>query len=327
MFPGTHRWIPVSLVGTAAAATLFGLACAGGGRAAAAEPGPGPSSGERPPSANLVLAGSGGYTLYLEKERGVVSITVSRSAPAEPTIDASGGIGLPAGGYTSQSTYATSDPGGSLRQIHADLGPLGSVSLVFRPSGEKKVTRLGTRLQGLDCAAEKKVVRRLGTFEGLVVFHGEDGYTDAERSVIPGSIGTTVSGDCEPVAHTDPVREGSADTEAFLSVDRGALFVASRSPHGVYFAALGGEEIAPGVSVARTATVAAPKEAFRFAGDGTRATVSPPAPFGGTASFDDSSGSPSWTGDLSVEFPGMVLPLGGEGPSAPRLRVYAAGRG
>ncbi|HET7418662.1 MAG TPA: hypothetical protein VFJ61_13650 [Solirubrobacterales bacterium] len=299
---------------------------AGPGTASAAEAG---ANIRRSPgsSANFTLAAANGYSLYFKEEKGVLSIVATRTQPAEPTIDASGGIGVVRTRYANESVYTTLDSAPKAAQINADLGPVGSVSLVFHPSGKKRVTKVDLEAKGEDCIGATRIVRRLGTFEGSVVFHAENGYTSAAATSVPGTVGTSPIRNCTTAKGSAAGTEAeTTDTEASLSVYGAASFAASRTARGVTFHALSSEQLAPNVGVARLAVASAERSSFWFAGDGSRAGVKPPAPFSGTAAYTSRAGSPSWTGDLSVDFPGLTQPLTGEGLLSPQLRIYPAGR-
>jgi len=281
-------------------------------------------------SGNFTLPAANGYTLYFVKERGVLAITASRTQPLRPTIDANGGIGAPRADHpsSSESIYTTPEADGRPGVINADLGPIGSVALVFHPSGRKKVTTVDLEPGSEDCAGPTKIVRRLGTFEGSVVFHAENGYTSAAATSVPGSVGTSPLRNCAKASNDQPGEPAEAtDTEALLSVSGAVGFYASRTAHGSTFHALSSEQLAPNVSVGRIAASSAPNASFWFAGDGSGARVRPPAPFSGSATYRSSAGSPSWSGDLSVDFPGITQPLTGEGLLPARLKIYPLGRG
>jgi hypothetical protein len=305
------------------AAFAMTLAMAAPASAPAAEAG---ANLRRPPgeSANFTLAASNGYSLYFEKERGVLSVTVTRSEPREPTVDASGGVGISTNRYSDESIYTTRNPGTEMGQIEADLGPLGSVSVSFRPSGAKRVTTVDLEGKREDCVGAAKIVRRLGTFEGTIVFHAENGYTSASATSVRGSVGTSPLRACSDLPRRGEVE--TTDTEAVASANGESTVIASRTARGATFHALMGEQLDANVSVARIAGVSAPRSAFWFAADGTRAVLKPPAPFSGRARFTSRAGTVSLDGDMAVEFPGLTQTLTGEGMLSPRLKVYPAGR-
>lgn len=279
-------------------------------------------------SAAFTLAGSNGYSLYFKSEKGMLTIVSSRRRPAQPTISPTGKLVPGNRGSSSESIYAKWGVPHDPATISAELGKLGSVSLTFQPSGEKKVTWIDLGSKSEKCIGATKVVRRLGSFVGSVSFRGENGYTEAQALSVPGTVGTSPFRNCTTVRRdgagaSAASRHARIETEAFLTVSGDASFLATRDPEKTHFFALDGELLEPDLTVLRSATVATRSGLFSFHPDGLRATANPPAPFAGAATYRDSpSGPPTLTGDLSVEFPGVVQPLTGAGMTKPRLRVF-----
>ncbi|MGN6558087.1 MAG: hypothetical protein ACTHLH_08775 [Solirubrobacterales bacterium] len=279
-------------------------------------------------SATFTLAGSNGYSLYFKSEKGVLTIVSSRRRPAQPTISPTGKL-VPANqGSSSESTYGTQGVPHDPATISADLGKFGSVSLTFQPSGKKKVTWVDLGSKSEKCIGATKIVRRLGNFVGSVSFRGENGYTEAAAISVPGTVGTSPFRNCTTVrvggAGARAVSQAAApEAEAFLSVPGKTSLLVTRDSGKAHFFAASSEELEPGLTVLRTATAAGRRALFSFHLDGTRATVNPPAPFSGAAAYrDPRGGPPSWTGNLSVEFPGFVKPLTGAGMLKPVLRLF-----
>jgi hypothetical protein len=65
--------------------------------------------------------------------------------------------------------------------------------------------------------------------------------------------------------------------------------------------------------IQRVVAVPGPTRSFVFEDNLRSATVEPPAPFSGSASFERATkGRKTWTGDLSASFPGRAgVPLAG----------------
>lgn len=279
-------------------------------------------------SAAFTLAGSGGYSLYFKSEKGTLTIVASRRRPAQPTISPAGKL-VPANrGSSSESTYVTPGVPHDPSTISADLGRLGSVSLTFQPSGEKKVTWVDLGSKSEKCIGATKIVRRLGAFVGSVSFRGENGYTEAAALSVPGTVGTSPFRNCTTLHRhrtgaSAASRTAAPEAEAFLSVPGETSLLAARDSGKAHFFAAGSELLEPDLSVLRTATAAGRRGLFSFGPDGSRATVNPPAPFSGTATYrDPRGGPPRWSGNLSVEFPGFVQPLTGAGMLKPDLRLF-----
>jgi hypothetical protein len=290
-----------------AALALLGLAVA---PTAAAAPAPARS-------ADFTIQASNGYRLHAHSERGTLTIVAADARPPIATISATGGISAPNRGNVTSTTYRTEasrDP----RRIEADLGALGHLSLTFRPSGKSRVTQLGRKGKGLKCVSPRRVVRRLGSFEGSISFHGEDDYTAVEAVRAPGSIGTYPFRRCP--LRIDPTRVFGRPPPQRL----GHLTAHSRGPAQSLFTALGDglkgsfsvsvtEPRGDEMIVLRYAQAIGGRRSFRFDARRGTATVAPPAPFAGAAHAALGSGGhgASWSGSLSVSFPGMTVPLTG----------------
>lgn len=279
-------------------------------------------------SAAFTLAGTNGYSLHFKSEKGVLTIIAAQGRPAQSTITPDGRV-VPAKllDTSSESTYTLAGVSRDLTTIDADLGRVGRVSLVFQPSGEKKVNGFDLSSKSEHCVGATKVVRRLGTFVGSVSFQGENGYTSAEATSVPGSIGTSPFRNCSTIRK--PTHHGSKDTvstptvEAFLAAFGHGAFIASRASDEARFAAIGFANLGPALSVFREASASGPPDLFGYKCNAMRASVRPLAPFAGTAVFQDSRhGPPTWSGDLSVSFPGAVTPLTGDLVERSFLKAY-----
>jgi hypothetical protein len=273
-------------------------------------------------SAAFTLAGSNGYSLYFKSEKGLLTIVASQRRPTQPTIASNGELVPGRIGAASESTYAVGGVSRDPRTIEADLGAAGKVSLVFQPSGERKVTMVDLSEKSEKCVGATKIVRRLGNFVGSVSFHGENGYTTAEATSVPGTFGISTFRNCtQPPKHA-PQEEVLPERPTFLSVGGETGLFALRDAHQSRFFALGSEKLDGGLLVFRMATATGKPSLFSFSSDGLRASVRPPAPFSGTGIYSDTqAGSPAWGGDLSVSFPGVQQPLTGEGTEKPTLKL------
>lgn len=279
-------------------------------------------------SAAFTLQGTNGYSLYFKSEKRVLTIIVSRGRPAQPTISPRGKLVPRQSGPSSESTYIVHGVHRDPSQIEADLGPAGHVSLVFQPSGEKRVTRIDLDSKSERCVGAARVERRLGSFVGSVSFSGEDGYTSAEATSVPGTVGTSPFRNCTTLraqSSKAPARRATAPRAkvAFFTVSGEASFIADRDESDAHFYALDSEELSPGFFVLRTATAAGGTGLFKIGRSGLTASLNPPAPFAGEGTYrDPPTGPPAWSGDLSVEFPGRVEPLTGPGMEKPRLGSF-----
>jgi hypothetical protein len=277
-------------------------------------------------SAAFTLAGSNGYSLYFKSEKGQLTIIASQRRPMQPTIAPDGKLVPARLGASSESTYFLRGVSRDPSTIDADLGSAGRVSLTFEPSGEKKVTRVDLSSKTEKCVGATKIVRRQGSFVGSVSFHGENGYTTAEATSVPGTVGTSTFRNCSQAPEHRPREPFVPEWATFLTVTGETSFSAFRDSDGARFDAFAAEYLGGGLGVFRSATAAGKGSLFPFGPNGLRASVRPPAPFSGTGIYRDlRAGSPTWRGDLSVSFPGVDQPLTGDGMIRPSLKMIGQG--
>jgi hypothetical protein len=250
--------------------------------------------------AGFKLQGSHGYTIsavaYSEggSPKGIIELIASRRG-------ATASYRAPA--------IVTSD------KVQADLGRLGRIDVVRRPSG--RVKKVHPKCLGGAQTYEP------GTYEGVVEFNGEQGYTRARENRVAelpawlvftahvvhcgGGYGES-TGPGEPGARLRGISFAHGHSLSFQLNKNGP-----RAP-AVFTASL--KERRGGIRIDRELTGEAPPGAFRFDRHLRTATVSPRAPFSGSASLSRSrnSFSPIWTGDLKLDFPGRsAVPLAGPG--------------
>ena len=274
------------------------------------------------PSAAFTMAGTNGYTLYFKSEKGLLTIIASRRQPTQATIATDGTLVPARLGPGSESTYVYFGVSKDPRTITADLGALGKVSLSFQPSGAKKVTSVDLSEKTEKCIGATRVVRRLGSFVGSVSFHAENGYTAAEATSVPGTFGTSPFRSCSTIPkHAPEEDEVLPERPTFLAVSGPAAFFALQDSEESRFTAFENESLGNGFSVFRLATAVGAPSLFSSRPNGLRASVRPPAPFSGSGAYSDTpGGSPVWSGDLSVSFPGVQRALTGDGFVKPMLR-------
>jgi len=247
-------------------------------------------------SAVFRLEGSNGYTISV----------YANSVPLEERE----GIGLAAIGKKGAAFY-----GAPVRMtpttISADLGALGKVDLRLNPSGRQKTIPI-------KCGGGDTFTYEPGTYEGVLEFKGEEGYTRVRETQVPlrplmssfcdsGRGSGESIGDDEPGARLRGVSFAHGRTLSFQ--------VNKNRPAGVptVFEASLRERRGP-IRIYREAQGTASPAAFRFDQDLKTATLSPPAPFSGSATLsrNRNSVSPIWTGNLALDFPGRSnVPLAG----------------
>jgi hypothetical protein len=206
--------------------------------------------------------------------------------------------------------HGTTSPAG----IEADLGSLGSIAMRFRPSATGKIVR-----SPKNCSPHQ-AYRRPGTFSGSFRFTGEASYAAFEATEVKGSIGTPEDFICATFGPSNGplmLYLNAGTSRRYLS--SGFLaFAALRKandPRYVEFTAESREQV-EGLSVRRFVSEVARASSFLVGSRLHRATVTPPAPFSGSASFrrPGNGGTSSWSGSLSVSFLGKPdVPLTGPG--------------
>ncbi len=196
--------------------------------------------------------------------------------------------------------------------LRAGFGDLGRIMVRFEPSG--KVTR---RNPPKECDG-KPVVARRGVFLGTIRFRGEGGYARVATKRARGSTTTSPRWRCKE----GKGKPGDDPEAVFDEVLNGPVLATFTPGSQVVFAALaedgpkalgsvlflvGAREKLGQVQVERfTFAFGEKKEkAFEFDPGLTAATISPPKPFSGSASFQrNPDGTTTWSGSLAVSLPG-----------------------
>lgn len=185
--------------------------------------------------------------------------------------------------------------------IQASLGELGEIDVNFQPSGR------ATREKS--ACGDKPVTFDSGVYEGTIDFTGEEGYTQVHATrakgdiqfvldlVCPGTIGPSGSGPGLPGAELR-VRQRASRL--------GPSFDAHKNRPGaraIFGASI--TETRDGIGIQRVVGVRPPSAAFEYDPLLKLATVKPPPPFSGQATFRRNAAPANrWIGTLSVDFPG-----------------------
>lgn len=197
-------------------------------------------------------------------------------------------------------------------RLQATFGTFGKVKMRFRPSRHR--TWVGQRRT---CRGANRFIKKHGVFRGNLRFKGEGGYVTVRVHRARGAVvipapkcrkrrgGPGFDFDFnffEPKAALLSVMRQGIDATAFLALEgrRNTQFVATT------------EDSRPHVAIVRTA-VLRKHSPIRTNEALTTAKLTPPAPFQGTARYRAyPNGVTSWSGDLSVNFPGAPhFPLTG----------------
>lgn len=189
--------------------------------------------------------------------------------------------------------------------IDADLGELGKISLTRVPSG-------GTKAVHLECGSQTKVLVPAERYEGTIEFHGEEGFTDVSATsaplVYPPPCGIPEGG--RPPGKSLPGASLRAERDRFEKYGFRFNAVQTR-PGAKTLIAAEVEEHRGEMEIHRAIATRASSDALHYDRRLRNATVRPPAPFSGHASFHSGRASfhgyapgSRWTGNLTVDFPG-----------------------
>lgn len=245
-------------------------------------------------STNFSLGASNGYTVSVERRGRQVTLGAFRF-----------GRFLSAASYT---VVGSASPD----RIKARFGKLGRVSVRFKA---KRAKRIGPRK---GCTG-KPAMDRSGVFVGTIRFRGEGGYTRVAARRAQGRVIDTLKERCE-FPHTRRSARASASPlgppvlGASLGSRRGFGASISRraGKRSALYEAISFERRGR-MRIFRIVFAKGREDSFTYVGDLSAATVKPPAPFEGEATFlRERRGKGSWLGSLSVSFPGRDdVPMAG----------------
>lgn len=248
------------------------------------------------------LEGSNGYTLYV-------------GAYGDPYIEgddrrSQAGVGVSREGESGFAAYSVpavvSDS-----YVKADLGPYGKIDLVRRPSGR-------LRTIPIRCTGGDTFTYEPADYEGIVEFRGEKGFTSVRATRVRAL--PLISSLCGSGSGRGESRGGDGPGARLKGVSyahgRALSFQLNKNhQRGRVLFEAEMRERRDRVSIYRAVDGWLPASSFRYDPDLKTATLSPPAPFSGSADLSRArnSVSPLWSGDLAIEFPGRRVPLTGRG--------------
>lgn len=204
-------------------------------------------------------------------------------------------------------------------RVQASLGKLGHISVQFRPNGPPQVQRE----PGVHCKGRNST-QQTGRFVGTIRFHGEQGFTTARATSAMGEIFQSFRQVCKRPRESKGARTelkavslSAYQRESPDKASFNAYEVASGStgPGSATYSAQITERRGR-IVITRSGMAFAEPSTFAFSApttNPTTASVAPPFPFTGTASFERGAGeAPVWSGNLEVELPGLgTVPLTG----------------
>lgn len=268
--------------------------------------------------ARFKLEGSNGYELEAERFDRTLTIRVTR-------------------GGSSASYQLLAEGPVSTNRILAHIPGLVEIAVHFRPTAR-------TELQPKSKGCSFHVTRHTrGVFVGTIRFEGEQGYTNVDARRARGTVNHRVRSKCK--GHARPSRvslDKPPETvelgASIRTVERSIEFSCAKGPEPL-LAPLDYEgkgrrfflaelfENGKAVDIVREVELTGTPKTFVINGALTSATVAPPLPFKGVARLEQENPSsflpisdPTWTGSLTVSFPGAAdTPLVGPGFEA-RLR-------
>jgi hypothetical protein len=204
---------------------------------------------------------------------------------------------------------------GNAKRLSASFGELGRVSVRFHPSGKV----ISSQPQA-GCKGPDHFTTRAGVFVGQIHFSGEGGYTSLNAHRAKGTVQSPLrltgckseGSDHGPHSHpkhhgsrSHPSREPTLTVQSPDSETGQTSFIATAPGSiGRPVSAFSSETVGS-LLVLRSVLALGSPQTFLFDNALSSATVTPPAPFSGTASFQrNADGSTTWAGDLAASFPG-----------------------
>jgi len=186
-------------------------------------------------------------------------------------------------------------------EIVADLGALGELSVQFEASGPPEPVR--------PSCEEGTITYEPGFWEGTIEFTGEQGFTSAQSSRTKAIFSPLFAPDCgryligERFGH----RVRGVRLIARAATRKRSLFLQANQNHQGAPVRLEAslKERRGKVIISRLVTDWYPRDSFSFDPMLRFATLTPPAPFSGGATFRRGAKPANrWTGTLALDFPG-----------------------
>lgn len=211
--------------------------------------------------------------------------------------------------------------------VNADLGALGRISLEVVPSGKTKTLRRR-------CGDEPETVTfEPQRFHGSFEFHGEEGYTEAVSSgpseymrfffdLLCAGVGSGEIGGADLPGARLRLRSHQGSFRFALQANKNRPRAATRFEIETH-------EKNGQISISRSRTLWVGAGAFDYDPLLRTATLDPPAPFSGQASFHRGAAPANrWSGNLTVDLPGRSnVPLVSAGVGATLSHACWQGEG
>jgi hypothetical protein len=240
-----------------------------------------------PATANFSLRAGNGYRILVDRTRGRVSLSALRGGKS----------------FFASTSYTV--PGKvSPQRIDARFGRFGQISVRLKTERMRK-----GKLEE-QCTGKPETIR-YGVFVGTIRFRGEGGYTLVDARQATGRLSSGTKFKCvfpNLRPGSGPVAHASRQIPPSLGASQGGqrafgVEVSGGKRRSIFFSAFSQEQRGR-MEIFRNVFAEAPLSSFVFASDLSSATVQPPRPFQGEASFQRTPAGPTWSGTLSVDFPG-----------------------
>jgi hypothetical protein len=184
--------------------------------------------------------------------------------------------------------------------VHFDLGALGEVDVEVQPTGQMETIRP---------ACGKPATFEGEAYVGTIVFHGEEGFTEAEATRLPLRLKPIFDLVCGAPGGLTVSRKGPPGVELKTGGGGGPRLRLDQYHPGArvkYEAKV--NEVEGGLKVLRAVSGHLPAGTLTHSSSLDSATFAPRSPFSGRASYDHGN----WRGSLKVDFPGRAaVPLAG----------------
>ena len=240
-----------------------------------------------PATATFSLRAGNGYRILVERTRGRVSLTALHGGKS----------------FFASTSYTVPDKV-SPQRIDARFGKFGRVSVRL------KTERMHKGKLEEQCTGKPETVR-YGVFIGTIRFRGERGYASVTARQAEGRLSTGEKMMCvfpNLRPGSGPVAHASRRVPASLGASQGrqrafGVEVSGGKRRSLFFSAFSQEQRGR-MEIFRNVFAEAPLSSFVFASDLSSATVQPPQPFQGEASFQRTAGRSYLVGDAERRFPG-----------------------
>jgi hypothetical protein len=212
-------------------------------------------------------------------------------------------------------------------RFEADLGALGRIALNISPSGREKTLRSRCTDEQGPFTFEPQV------YSGSFAFHGEEGFAEASTAAPREYTRFLLDILCAGAGSGEIGGQGLPGARLRLHSRRGSFHLSlqankNRPKAGTRFEVETHEKRGQ-IAISRSRALWAGSAAFAYDPLLRTATLAPPAPFSGHASFRrDASAANRWSGNLSVDLPGRSnVPLTSAGIGATLSRACWQGEG